>query len=125
MVLTKRLKLMLFALGEYYKIANQKVKVDSLHVVIPKTDFIRLIQKTQIAEKKSRAIYKNLATLEKKKMISYHNKGLMFTGKGIKILSRIEEEIQPYQHVLEVMQHKKVVSLTKKPQTVFFQKTLT
>src|SRR3989344_3835046 len=84
MKLSQKTKLMLFTLGEYYKTANKKVKINSMQVVIPKTDFIRLVQEAGIAEKQPRAIYKNLEILEKKKIIIYKNKALMFTERGIK-----------------------------------------
>lgn len=123
MKLSKKAKLMLYTLGEYYKTANKKVRVSSLQVVIPKTDFIRLVKEAGIAEKQPRAIYKNLEILEKKKLISYKNKELMFTDKGIKKLREIEQEIEPYKKITNIMKTKKVITLTKKPQTVFIQRT--
>ena len=124
MKLSNKTRHMLFALGVYYKLANKKVTVDSMRVVIPKTDFIRLVKEANIAEKKARAIYKNLVTLEKKKLVTYNNKELMFTVKGIKAFKEIEEELAPYQRIIAIMNDQNVVALPKKPQAVFVQKRL-
>jgi len=123
MKLSQKTKLMLFTLGEYYKTANKKVKINSMQVVIPKTDFIRLVQEAGIAEKQPRAIYKNLEILEKKKIIIYRNKALMFTERGIKNFNEIEKEIGPYKKIMDIMKSKEVVAMTKKPQTIFVEKT--
>ena len=121
MRLTIKTKLMLFALGEYYKQVNEQLRDKSRQVVIPKTDFINVVKKTGITQKQPRAIYRNLEILEKKKFIAYKGRFLRLTPAGMRAVANIEATIAPYLNILELFKQKKVMEYTKKPQTVFVE----
>ena len=79
------LNFILFTLGKWYEEANKKIKVRPLRICISKKIFIELVTKAGFAKKQERALYKNLETLEKKKLINYDNKQLKLTKKGKKL----------------------------------------
>ena len=114
----KRQKLILYALGEYYKESNKTLKGRSLEVVAPKYVFIDLLRKLKLTEKKPRALYRNLETLEKKKLISYSDKNLHLTAKGMKMFNEISSEVDPYVNVLRVLETIEAFRKSKKSQTV-------
>ncbi len=125
MAVSNKIKLMLFALGEYYKDTNKKLQKETapnLAMVSSKVDFIRVVQKAGITSKKSRSIYKNLEQLEKRKLIYYNpSKELLFTPKGHKLLKQIEKEIHPYLAVLDTIRQQHMAKYMKKPQTMFVE----
>ena len=63
----------LFTLGKWFEEANRKIAGKPLEVSISKATFIGLVKKAEFARKQSRALYKNLEILEKKKLIVYKN----------------------------------------------------
>ena len=63
----------LFSLGAWFEEANKHIEDKPLQVSISKKTFIELVMNAGIARKQERALYKNLETLEKKKLISYEN----------------------------------------------------
>ena len=71
--ITKTERFMLYSLGKWFEEANKKIKSKNLKVSISKTSFIELVKKSEIAKKQSRALYKNLESLEKRKLIIYKN----------------------------------------------------
>ncbi|MFH1317087.1 MAG: hypothetical protein ABII01_06210 [Candidatus Woesearchaeota archaeon] len=119
MKLTIKTKLILFALGAYYKIMNRRFKSKGLEVALSKSDFISLVKNAGIEKKQPRSIYKNLETLEKKRYITYDNKTLKFTPAGEKRFKSIEKELMPYFRIIDTIKMKNVTRFTKKPQTLF------
>lgn len=119
MGVTKTEQFILFALGQWYIEANNKLRDRSLKIVVSKKTFIDLVMKAHIAEKKERALYKNLEALEKKRLIRYSNKSLALTKKGNKEFSRIYRNFSPYTNVLGLLKDKDPLSFSKECQTVF------
>jgi len=116
---TKKTKLILFALYWYYKERNAKLKDAPLKLAISKVSFIDMIKKFELAEKKPRAIYKNLETLEKKKLILYKQKHLFITKRGIKFVKKILNEFEPYLNVIKDIEKKSGKVPVKRAETVF------
>lgn len=119
MKLTIKTKLMLFTLGAFYKIMNNRLKDKELVVAISKMDFINLILKTGIAQKQPRSIYKNLETLEINKYLTYDNKMLKFTPKGERKFKQIEKELLPYFKIIDTIKEQDVVKYASHAQTSF------
>ncbi len=119
MKITNKQKFILFTLGRWYLEANKKLKTRSLKLAISKSVFIGLVQKAKMVKKKDRALYKNLESLEKKKLISYKNRNLALTKRGEKLFKKINNEMQPYLKVAQALKTKNPLSYSKKAQTVF------
>ena len=119
MEVTKVERFILYSLGRWFEEANKKIHDAPLQVSISKSLFINLVHSASIAQKKDRALYKNLLSLEEKRLISYQNKELELTNKGKRFYERIRGSIQPYIFVNERLEAKKVTSYTIKVQTVF------
>lgn len=95
MKLTKTQKLMLFSLGHYHNALNHELeKVLSLHT--PKITFIELCLQSNLFNKKERALYLNLETLEQKKLLSYDQGKVFLTETGLNEFKRIDQEIALY-----------------------------
>jgi DNA-binding PadR family transcriptional regulator len=109
----------LFSLGAWFEEANKHIEDKPLQVSISKKTFIELVMNAGIARKQERALYKNLETLEKKKLISYENKDLQLTKKGEKAYLKVKDELKPYINVLGKLTEKSPTSYTRKVQTVF------
>lgn len=82
-----------------------------------KSIFIQLARKAKITSKKERAMYKNLETLEKLKLISYTNKNLSLTQKGQKLFERLNKDLEPYINVKEVL-GRDALKYTTRTQTI-------
>ena len=115
-------KQVLFALGQWYNEANKKIASSPLQIMISKSIFIELMMRAGIADKKERALYKNLEDLEKKKLISYANKCLALTEKGSKTFEKIQADLAPYTKVISLVNEKDPLSYSRKVQTVFFER---
>ncbi len=115
---TRTQNFMLFTLGKWYEEANKKIKGKPLEVCISKRVFIELVIKAGIAKKQERALYKNLETLEKKKLVRYENKELILTTKGKKLYEKLNKQIIPYINLYEKLKTKDPTSYTRKVQTV-------
>jgi len=89
-------QLILYSLGECYRKLNKKFEDTPLEVSISKIGFIEVLLKSGLTSKKERALYKNLESLEKNKLVSYDNKNLFFTLKGYKLFSKINKDLGPY-----------------------------
>jgi hypothetical protein len=95
MKLTKTQQLMLYSLGHYYNALNQDLqKVLSLHT--SKIAFIELLLKSALFNKKERALYLNLGSLEQKELIAYDNRRVFLTELGVKQFKRLDKEIGQY-----------------------------
>ena len=73
----------------------------------------------KITGKSQRGLYRNLEVLEKKKLISYENKFLKLTKKGLIKAKEIDKEIKPYFAVINKIEKKKIK--TKKPVQAYFR----
>ena len=96
MKLTKTQRLILFALGHFYTSLNQPLVEKPLQVRTSKIAFIEHLRQSTIISKQERALYKNLETLENRKLISYENKMIMFTELGLQELEKINKEMKQF-----------------------------
>ena len=96
MGLTKTQKITLYSLGECYNQLNRRFGDAPLEVFISKIGFIEVMIDSGLVEKKPRAIYKNLESLENKKLIYYENRNLRFTKRGFIHYNRIKKAIEPF-----------------------------
>lgn len=96
MKLTRPQRLILYSLGKFYQFLNQPLEEKSLQLQTSKIAFIEHLKKSKILEKQERAIYKNLETLENKKLIAYENHMIKFTPLGIKEVQKIEQELHQF-----------------------------
>lgn len=109
----------LFSLMRYLKKVNKQFKKKPLAASVSKIDFIKLLKTSKMIKKSQRGLYKNLEILEKKKLISYKNKFLKLTKKGLTKAKEIEKEIKPYITVINKLEKKKIK--TKKPLQAYFK----
>ncbi len=114
MRLTKTERLVLFALGQFYQQLNQPLDHKVLKIRTSKIAFITFLLHSEIITQKSRALYKNLESLEKKKLIEYEGRMIKFTSIGLEILTKINKEVSMFLQLREFFQGKK----PKKLQTV-------
>ncbi|MEK6900304.1 MAG: hypothetical protein AABX05_04220, partial [Nanoarchaeota archaeon] len=96
MMLTKVQRLMLFALGQFYHSLNQPLVEKPLQIRTSKIAFIEHLRESSIVSKQERALYKNLETLEQKRLISYDHKIIRFTESGLKECEKINKEIEQF-----------------------------
>tara|TARA_Y100000310_G_C20487006_1_gene717357 strand:+ start:17 stop:370 length:354 start_codon:yes stop_codon:yes gene_type:complete len=96
MKLTKTHRLILYALGQFYQQLNQPLKEKPLQLRTSKIAFITFVLHSGIIFKQGRALYKNLEILEKKNLITYDKRMIQFTELGLKILEKIDQEIQQF-----------------------------
>ncbi len=94
MKLTQVEKLILFSLGQFYKSINQPLVEKPLTLRTSKITFIEWMLHSGIIAKQERALYKNIESLEKDKLIQYDTRMIMFTNSGLKELERIKAELE-------------------------------
>ena len=111
-------KFILFTLGSWYLEANRRFTNTPVEIVVSKAAFIGVVIRAHFAQKHARALYKNLEDLEKKKLISYHNKSLVLTKKGQRTFEAIYRELRPYVNVIYALKQKDPLSYARKMQTV-------
>lgn len=99
MNLTKTQRLMLYSLGLFYRSLNQPLQEKPLRLRTSKIAFIELLKESKIITKQVRALYKNLETLESKRLIDYEKKMVMFTELGLKELEKIHQERRQFSEV--------------------------
>ena len=107
MELAKSHKLILYSLGQFYAQLNQQLIAKPLQVRTSKIAFITFILHSNIITKKERAIYKNLESLETKKLIEYQSKRIKFTEEGINQFKKINKEIEPFIKIKEFFSNTK------------------
>jgi|SRR3989338_4211509 len=95
-MLTKVEKLMLYSLGQFYQALNQPLVEKPVMLSTSKIVFIGLLLKSGLVAKQKRAVYRNLESLEKKKLIKYKRRMIKFTEKGLKELKKITLEVMQY-----------------------------
>ncbi len=118
MQLTATQKLILHSLGHFYQSINQPLIEKPLKLQTSKIAFIELLLRSRILSKQERAVYKNLETLEKKRMIEYERRMIRFTERGLKHLNQINKEIKPF---IEVEKYFLSAKPSRKMQTVINQ----
>ncbi len=118
MQLTTAQRLILFALGRFYTTLNQPLVEKPVQVRTSKIAFIEHLLEAKIVAKQERAVYKDLETLEQKKVITYDNKIIMFTESGLKEVEKINHEIQQF---ISLEQYFQQVKPRRKLQTVMRQ----
>ena len=96
MKLTKTQKLIMYSLSRFYEQLNQPLIDTPLKLQTSKVAFIELLLISEIITKQRRALYKNLETLEDKKLINYQKKMIKFTELGLKELKKVKNEIIQY-----------------------------
>ncbi len=96
MPLTNVERLILYSLGQFYDSINQLLVEKPVRVRTSKIAFIELLITSGIVSKQERALYKNLESLEKKRLIGYVRRMITFTTKGLKEHEKLKREISPY-----------------------------
>ena len=119
MKLSDQQKFILFALGKCYQKCNQSLKAKMLEASISKSAFIEIVGKAGITKKKERALYKNLESLEKSKLILYENKNLKLTERGKKVFDKLNNKLYPYFNLTHVIDSTDPLKLTSKAKAVF------
>jgi len=94
--LTRSQQLVLYSLGLCYQQLNKRFEDKSLEASVSKVAFIDMALSSGLFAKKARALYKNLETLEKKKLIAYEHKHIHFTQRGYVTFSRLVREVEPF-----------------------------
>ena len=105
---SKKHLFVLFALMQYLKKVNKKFKKQPLAASVSKIDFIRILKSSKITAKSQRGLYRNLEVLEKNKLVSYDNKFLKLTKKGLIKAREIEKDIAPYIILMKKLEKKKI-----------------
>src|SRR3989338_1567678 len=119
MKLSEQQRFILFALGKCYQKCNQNLKSRMLEASISKSAFIEIVGKAGITKKKERALYKNLESLEKSKLILYENKNLKLTERGKKVFDKLNNKLYPYFNLTHVIDSTDPLKLTSKAKAVF------
>ena len=96
MRLNKTERLILFSLGEFYGQLNQPLQEKPLKLRTSKVVFISFLLHSEIITTQERALYKNLESLQDKRLISYEGRMIHFTNKGLEILTKINDEITKF-----------------------------
>jgi hypothetical protein len=96
MKLTKTQRLILHALGQFYQSLNQPLNEKPVKVRTSKITFIELLEQSDIFAKQKRALYKNLETLEKKKLLNYENHLIILTQEGLVELKKLTFELYQF-----------------------------
>ena len=107
MKLTRTQRLILFALGRFYLSLNQPLVEKPVQIRTSKIAFIEHLLRAKRISNQERALYKNLESLENKKLISYQNKMIVFTETGLKELEKISAEIQQFIELEKYFQQEK------------------
>lgn len=95
----KTQRLILYSLGQFYHSINQPLIEKPVKLRTSKITFIELLLESKIITKQERALYKNLETLEKKKLIEYEHHLIKFTEKGLKELEKINKELKQFSNM--------------------------
>ena len=112
MKLTQVEKLILYSLGQFYQSINQPLVEKPLTLRTSKITFIEWMLHSKIISQQERALYKNIESLEKNKLIQYDTRMIMFTNSGLKELENVKKELEKRGKVLE--KREKELGLKKK-----------
>ena len=103
----------LFSLGRCYEECDRRFADKPLVVNMSKKAFIELARAASMVSKGERAMYKNLESLEEKKLLSYENKTLRLTSRGEKYFQELLSRIEPYLAVSLLLRSEDVLKYTK------------
>lgn len=117
MPLSKPEKLILHSLGQFYLSVNQPLIEKPVRVRTSKIAFIELMLKSEAVRKQKRALYRNIESLEKRRLLKYENRMIAFTPKGLKELEKVRKEVKPFTEIEYYFQQG--VKSPRKFQTVF------
>jgi hypothetical protein len=92
-------KEMLFILGQVLSKTSRRFSKAYLEISIMKAEFIDVIRGIKAVAKKERAIYRNLAQLEKGRYIDYDKRDLRFTKKGFKEYEKIRADLMRFKQI--------------------------
>ncbi len=109
-------RLILYSLGRFYESLNQPLIEKPVKVHTSKITFIELLKQSPKITKQPRAIYKNLETLEKNKLITYNHHLITLTKTGLVELKKIEHELEQVQSINEFF--KQTQKTKRKLQTI-------
>jgi len=115
--LTKPEKYVLYAIGFSYSSFNNKFKNKPFNVYFTKVSIIDILISTKSVDKKERALYKNIESLELKGYLKYKNNELSFTKKGFKAFTIISEYLKRFDNLRKKISNPKTLKLHKKIQT--------
>lgn len=107
MKLTRTQRQILYALRRFYESINQPLSEKHLSLKTSKIAFIELLLTSGIITKQERALYKNLEFLEQENLIKYDQRKISFTNNGIKILQKIDTEVQQFIAIREFFKEPK------------------
>ncbi|MEK6905182.1 MAG: hypothetical protein AABX24_02155 [Nanoarchaeota archaeon] len=114
--LTKTERLILFSFSQFYSSINQQLVTKPLRLETSKITFIELILQSKIITKQERALYKNLESLEDKRLIEYDNRVIKFTDSGLNMVQKIDREINQFVDIKDYF--KEIKKTKRKLQTV-------
>lgn len=115
--LTKPEKYVLYAIGFSYSSFNNQFKNKPLHISFSKVSIIDILISSKSVDKKARALYKNIESLESKGYLKYKDSELSFTKKGYKAFLIIEKYLARFDVMREQIKNPKTIKLHKKLQT--------
>lgn len=118
MKLTPEQQYILFSLGSCLDEIHKKFEGKPIAVTIPKTAFIEIMMKAGMVQKQTRALYKNLETLEMQRLLSYDNKMLSLTSKGQKQYEHVKKEMAPFVKIISLLEKTNILEYTKKARTI-------
>ena len=117
MKLTKPQRFILFALGQSYEEFEKRFSDRPLEIALSKHAFIEIARKAGITTRAERTLYKNLESLEKRKLIIYNNRILALTTRGQKHFKVIQKELLPYIAVANIFSSQDILKYTRRVQT--------
>lgn len=101
MGVSRKHKIVLYALCHYLQECNKRFSDAPLSISVSKIGFIEMTKKAKTCDKSIRALYKNLEDLEKKKYLNYRNRQLSLTKKGLGLLNKINKEVGPFVSIVK------------------------
>ncbi len=116
--LTKVEKYVLFVLGSCERELCKRVAGKPLEIVLSKSAFIELVMRSGVAGKKERALYKNLESLEKQKLLTYDHTIIHLTKRGKKEFLVLANAVEPFIRARDVLSSTDVLKCTKKARAV-------
>ncbi|MBI4144068.1 hypothetical protein HY486_02385 [Candidatus Woesearchaeota archaeon] len=112
-MISKEQTFILFVVGSCQDALAQKFANKPVSVRLSKQSFIQLAMNSGIAQKKERALYKNLQDLEERKLVSYDCKHLCLTPRGARQYSSIARKLKPYISASKIIEVNVLSYMTK------------
>ena len=111
-------RFILYSFWEFCSQANKKIDNKPLSLAVSKAEFITLIKNANITIKTERAVYRNLETLQEKKLVMYKDKSLRLTRRGQNVIKKINTELMPYLNIKDILKTESLLKHARKAQTV-------